>query len=308
MSKLGRIDFLITPIVVDEGRRRIKIKIEPNPDRYQVMEIKGEYGFLDLHTSTFLPEAMMFAAMERASSNFDGMSMHSLFPAVKNLPPYSESRLAAVTKQLATGVYEAPPETAKAHVELQEFSDEKNFAFLSVDICKSTLLRKLNPASFDKSHEVFNQELATLVGQYNGTILKFTGDGFIAYIDYPAFTLQADTAVALAMALVYHLKSCVNPALAINGLTELSIRVGVEFGLARAKTTNVQAIGKSQTDFISDALNVAVKIQESCGVNEIRVGQNLRDLLHENYIKRLVQVDYDSGEIGGDDYRVYAIN
>ena len=308
MNKLGRIDFLITPIVVDEGSRRIKIKIEPNPDRYQAMEIKGESGFLDLHTSTFLPEAMMFAAIERVSSSFDRMSMYSLFPAVKKLPPYSESRLAAVTKQLATGVYEAPPETAKAHVELQEFTDEKYFSFISVDICKSTVLRKLNPASFDKSHEVFYQELATLVGQYNGTILKFTGDGFIAYIDYPAFTLQADTAVALAMALVYHLKNCVNPALAVSGLTELSMRVGLEFGLARAKTINVQAIGKSQTDFISDALNVAVKIQESCEVNEIRVGQNLRDLLHENYIKRLVQVDYDSGEIGGDDYIVYAIN
>lgn len=308
MSKLGRIDFSITPIVIDEAKRRIKIKIEPSPDRYKVMEIKGEFGFLDLYTSTFIPEAMMFAAMERASSKFDDMSMHSLVPAVKKLPPYSESRLAAVTKQLATGIYEPPSETAKPHVELQEFSEERNFAFLSVDICKSTLLRKLNPVSFDKSHELFNQELATLVGQYNGTILKFTGDGFIAYIDYPAFTLQADTAVALGVGLVYHLKNCINPALVANGLTELSMRVGVEFGLARAKTTNVQAIGKSQTDFISDALNFAVKIQESCGVNEVRVGQNLRDVLHENYIKRLVRVDYDSGDSSGDEYRVYAVH
>jgi class 3 adenylate cyclase len=138
--------------------------------------------------------------------------------------------------------------------------------------------------------------------------LKFTGDGFIAYIDYPAFTVQADTAISLGKALVYHLVNCINPAITANGLTELSIRVGIEFGLARAKTFSVQATGKSQTDFISDALNFAVKIQESCEVNEVRLGQCLRDLLHESHLKQLTQVNYDSSDTGEDDYRVYSLH
>lgn len=308
MDILGRIDFSITPLLVDEDNRRIQIRIEPNADRYKVIEINGESGYLDLYTSIFIPESMMCSALEQMSSRFGEMSMHSLSPAIKSLPPYSRTRLASVTKQLTNGIYEAPPEAAKTHVDLQEFTTEKYVAFLSVDICKSTLLRKLNPESFDKSHEVFIQELATLVGLYNGTVLKFTGDGFIAYIDYPAFTVQADTAIALGKALIYHLVNCINPAINANGLTELSMRVGIEFGLARAKTFSVQATGKSQTDFISDALNFAVKIQESCEVNEVRVGQSLRDLLHESHLKKLSQVNYDSSDTGQDNYRVYSLH
>ena len=307
MDTLGRIDFSITPILVDEDNRRIKIRIEPNADRYKIIKTKGESGYLDVYTSIFIPESMMCSALEQASSRYGEMSIHSLNPAIKSLPPYSRTRLASITKQLTNGIYEAPPERAKTHVELREFTEEKHVAFLSVDICKSTLLRKRNPKSFDKSHEVFIQELATLVALYNGTVLKFTGDGFIAYIDYPAFTVQADTAIALGKALVYHLENCINPALNANSLTELSMRVGIEFGLARAKTFSIQATGKSQTDFISDALNFAVKIQESCEVNEVRLGQSLRDLLHGNYLRQLIQVDYDSSDTGEDDYRVYAL-
>lgn len=306
MKKLGRIDFVITPIVVDEEARRVQVRIEPNPERYQIVEIEGGLGYLDLHTTTIIPEAMMWSAVERMSSNSSAaLPMHFLPPTIKSLPPYSSTRLAAVVRQLTTGDYEPPSEKAKTHVELEESTTEKHVTFLSIDICKSTILRNQDPSSFDRSHEVFIQELATLVGQYNGTILKFTGDGFIAYIDYPAFTVQADTAAALGIALTYHLENCVNPALKAAGLIELSMRVGAEFGLAKAKRFNIQAIGKTQTDFVSDALNFAVKIQESCGVNEFRVGQALRDLLHQDLIEKLIKVDFDSKDISRNDYRIY---
>jgi len=283
----------------------MKIIIEPDPDRYEYIEGFNENCYLDRHTNTLIPECLMTEAIFHASNQFGKESMHFLPPSINDLRPYSQKRREAIAKQIETGVYQTPEEQAKAHAELDEKSPERNIAFLSVDICKSTTLRKQSPVLFDRSWEVFYQELATLVGQYNGAILKFTGDGFIAYMDYPAFTVQADTIVALGLAMLYHLETCVNPTLRENGLIELSIRVGMEFGAAKVSHINIPAIGKSQFDFVSDALNCAVKIQESCGANEIRIGQELRDLLHDRYLRRVDEVSFDSETVGVLGYKVY---
>lgn len=310
VQKLGRLDFVITPVEVDGESRRVKIRIEPNPDRYKYIVGSCVPGFIDSHTNMLIPESFMLEAISRMGVGFGGSGMyfHTLQPSINSLPPYSRKRRMAIARQIDTGEYQAPEEQAKIHSELEVGGVKKNIAFLSVDICRSTILRKQNQASFDKSMEIFNQELATLVGQYNGAVLKFTGDGFIAYIDYPAFTLQVDAIAELGLAMLYHLQSCVNPTLRERGLIELSIKIGMEFGVAKVGCINIPAIRKTQLDFVSNALSRAVKVQESCAVNEIRIGQGLRDLMHDKYLRRTCEVDFDGGSVGIENYRVYRIS
>lgn len=302
MSKMGRIDFIITPTTINEGR--VEFVIEPNPARYKQIKKENENFYLDCHTSTLIPEKMMIEALHHAGDNFGKESTHYLAPSIKEIHPYSEKRKQAVAMHLDTGEYHPPAEQAKAHSEPDKNTPEKNIAFLSIDICDSTALRKRDPDSFDRVINIFFHELGTLVGQHNGTVLKFTGDGFIAYIDYPAFTLQTDTSAMLALAILHHLNSCINPILFDKGLDTIAIRIGMEFGLAKVNHIRIPATGKSQYDYSSDALNYAVKIQESCLPNEIRVGQDLRDLLNDSYLQRLHEIDFHH-EVLIKGYRIY---
>lgn len=302
MQKMGRIDFIITQTTINEGR--IEFVIEPNPTRYKKIKKQNESFYLDRHTSTLIPEKMMIEALHHVGENFGKGSTHSLAPSIKEIHPYSEKRKQPVAIHLDTGEYQPPTEQAKAHSEPDKNAAERNIAFLSVDICDSTALRKRDPDSFDRIMDIFFSELGTLVGQHNGTVLKFTGDGFIAYLDYPAFTVQTDTSATLALAILHHVKSCINPILFEKGLTTIAIRIGIEFGHAKVNHIRIPSTGKSQYDYSSDALNYAVKIQESCSPNEIRVGQDLRDLLHDSHLQHLHEIDtHEETAIKG--YRVY---
>jgi class 3 adenylate cyclase len=168
-------------------------------------------------------------------------------------------------------------------------------------------LRHANRTRFDEAYRIFVRELGTVVGQFKGHIYKLTGDGFTAYIDHPAFTVRSDQAVDLGLSLLVMLRESINPALVGAGLPEFKIRIGADSGLATFRQIEVPMTGFSDTEVGSDALNRAVKIQESAGANEFRIGRDLYELLHVKWLERAAEVCFYGGSIGTPEYRVYKV-
>ena len=300
----GRMDFVMEKVQADDETRIIRTLLVPDPRRYDVVDRDGEKFYLD----KFLRVLISFEDMRTGMmGQMVGRPIYHLSPSIDSTPKYAAARLDAVRSELQTGEHQAPIEKAIKHTDFYANASARPIAFLSVDICGGTAQRRANPAHFERAYKIFLQELGTVVGQFNGAILKPTGDGFIALIDYPGFTTQCDNTIDLGLSLLVVLRDSVNPALKEAGLPELKIRVGADFGQAAIRSIEIPATGFAFPEVASDALNRAVKIQESCAANEFRIGRALYELVHVQWLMRSKKVDFDSNDIGAANYPVYRV-
>lgn len=300
MEKLGRFDFEIEESHVTAGDRVVHFRAKPSPRRYTEIEIDGIRYYRDKYLGTLI-------SMEKMVEKMQGLPIYSLTPSIKSTTSYSNKRSEFIEKQLSGGDYIPPEESAKPH---RDFRNEtaSNIAFLSVDICGSTAYRRKDPRGFDKAYDVFIRELGTLVGHFHGTIFKTTGDGFIAYIDHPSFTSQCDNTVDLGLSLISFTVRTLNPALKSAGLRPLSIRVGADYGLATTRLLEIPSTNYRNIEVSSDALNRAVKIEESCKPNQLRIGRDLYELVHVQWLERAKEVSFDGNNVGIEGYKVYKVH
>ncbi|PNW97366.1 MULTISPECIES: adenylate/guanylate cyclase domain-containing protein [Burkholderia] len=299
MEKQGRFDFEIETLQASSDDRTARIRAKPSPRRYIEVEIDGARYYRDKYLNTLISLEQMAQAME-------GLPIYSLTPSIDSTPTYADRRMAIVENQLNGGEYVPPEEVATPHSDFRREA-ASNIAFLSVDICGSTAYRRKDARGFDRAYEVFIRELGTLVGHFHGAILKTTGDGFIAYIDHPSFTSQCDNAVDLGLSLISFSIRTLNPALKSAGLKPLSIRVGADYGVASTRTIEVPSTNYRNVEVSSDALNRAVKIEESCKPNQFRIGRELYELVHVQWLERAEEVPFDGSSVGIEGYKVYKV-
>jgi class 3 adenylate cyclase len=283
-------------VALDEKSHRVLA--EPDPRRYERVAKDGEPFLLDKYLKVLIP-------FQEIIKGLDGLPTFASPRTISSAPDYALKRREAVEREIETGEYLPPAEIPKHH---EPFSAEvRDVAFLSVDICGATSRRATDPDGFDAAFRMFLRELGTLVGQFHGTVLKTTGDGFIAYVDLPAFTIETDTAVDLGLSIVLMVKDTINPALEKLGQPPMEVRVGVDYGPAKLENLWIAATEFAHADLVSDALNRAVKIEESCAPNEIRIGRALYELLHVQWLERCEDVLFDCAQVGIDGYQVYRV-
>jgi class 3 adenylate cyclase len=300
-GRKGRFDFKIEVVDADEETHIVQVKVEPDPRRYDRVDNDGQPYFLDRYLRVLVSFDEMAAQMA-------GLPIFASPRTIESAEEYAATRREAVESELLTGAYSPPTEQAKPHETLAHDSPERDMAFLSVDVCGSTARRARSPRDFDTALRILIQELGTVVGQFHGSMLKTTGDGFIAYIDLPSFTVACDATIDLGGTMRVVLRDSINPALVNAGLEPLEIRIGADYGSAAVHQLAVQTTGFTQVDITSDALNRAVKIQESCGPGEFRIGRELYELVHVQWLERAAQVPFDSSLVGLEGYEVYEIN
>lgn len=299
MEKKARFDFELRPLRSEPEAGLIHVEIVPDPRRYAEVSIDGVTHYRDRYLDTVVSLQVMAQQMK-------GLPIYRLQPAIESTPAYAKKRLAAVSSQISGGPYIPPVERATPHKDLHADSTT-DIAFLSVDICGSTAYRRKDPSGFERAYAIFMQELGTIVGHFHGAILKTTGDGFIAYIAHPSFTSQCDAALDLGLSLIGVVVQTLNPALRQAGLRPLSIRVGADYGEATTRVISVPTTQYHSMEIASDALNRAVKIEESAKPNQFRIGRNLYELAHVRWLERAQQVPFDSTDVGIPNYQVYRI-
>ncbi len=300
----GRIDFTMEDVHADDATRIVRFRVAPDPRRYDKVERNGEAYYLDKYLNhLFKADELLRQCAEKAV----GLPVYHLSPSIKSAPDYAAARKAALDAELRGGSYIVPAEHAVQHRSLDGGAPTKWLVFLSVDICGGTALRRADPVAFECAYKIFLRELGTVVGQFNGTILKTTGDGFIAYIDHPSFTQQCDNAIDLGLSYVLMLRESINPALAKVGLPQLRIRVGADCGDATLRQVEIPLTGYSQAEVASDALNRAVKIEQDAEDNEFRIGRGLYELIHVGWLERAEETPFDGESVGIPGYQTYRI-
>lgn len=294
-----RADFVIETADVKK-RGRVSVRMLPDPRRYIYSEKDGQVLYLD----KYLGHAL---SLDDMVANFSGVPIYELSPSIDSTIEYANSRHAALSSEIDSGEYIPPTENAASHRQLEGGGTERLIGFLSVDICGATALRRRNAAAFDRAYELFTRELGTVVGQFNGSILKTKGDGFIAFIDHPSFTRVADNVVDMGLTLLAVLHGSLNPALKKGGIEPISIRVGADLGEAQIKAMSVPATGFVCQEVVSDALNRAVKIEEACQPNEFLIGRCLYQLTHVEWLERAIETVFDGDQVGISGYQTYRI-
>ena len=213
-------DFVWDIVSLDETTQTVRVKLDPR--RYETIRKDDELYYRDKYLDIWISEKCLTDAMMGSA----GVPMYSDPPTIKSAINYTDDRRTAIETQLQSGTFVAPNSKPDRHRQLAAEKPNKDMTFLSVDICGSTKLRARGASNYDRAYAIFFQELGTVVGQFHGTILTSTGDGFIAYIDSQSINVQSDNALDMGLTFLAVLEGAVNPALEAEGLPGLSIRVG----------------------------------------------------------------------------------
>lgn len=294
-----RADFISEVERFDETTGIARIRMQPDPRRYNKEERDGETLYVDKYLGT------AFSLDVMATGALAGVPSYSFEPRIGSTIDYAAARQAALENEMSSGEYAPPSESPRLHHEISSVGNERGLGFLSVDICGASAMRRKNATAFDRAYELFTRELGTLVGQFNGSILKTKGDGFIAFIDHPSFTNLCDHIIDMGLSLLILLHRSLNPALIKAGMEPLSIRIGADYGEAIVRQLNIPATGFVTQEVASDALNRAVKIEEACPPDQFWIGRCLYELIHVKWLERATETAFDGSSVGMSDYKTY---
>jgi class 3 adenylate cyclase len=157
----------------------------------------------------------------------------------------------------------------------------------------------------------FAQEMAAVIRQHHGYVLKFVGDAVIGYFVAEGNSLlTADNAVNCAKSMNTVIQKGINPILNQYDYPDLMVKIGVDFGqniVVRygADETN------SHVDLMGPAMNIAAKIQNMAKPNQILIGSDVSKRLHPNSQKEFQEIIWKNDEwkyrsrLTGDIYQVY---
>lgn len=157
----------------------------------------------------------------------------------------------------------------------------------------------------------FAQEMAAVIRQYEGYVLKFVGDAVIGYFDAQNNGLLAsDNAVNCAKSMISVIQKGINPILNQYDYPDLMVKVGVDFGKNIVVRYGADE-QKSHVDLMGPTMNIAAKIQNMAKPNQILIGQDVYQRLHPNFQRDFVEVVWKQNEwkyrsrVTGEIYKVY---
>ncbi|KAF6244446.1 adenylate cyclase [Nitrosopumilus sp. b2] len=157
----------------------------------------------------------------------------------------------------------------------------------------------------------FAQEMAAVIRQHEGYVLKFVGDAVIGYFDAQSNGLLAsDSAVNCAKSMISVIQKGINPILNQYDYPDLMVKIGVDFGQNMVVRYGADA-EHSHVDLMGPAMNIAAKIQNMAKPNQILIGNDVYQRLHPNLQRDFVSVVWKKDEwkyrsrVTGEIYKVY---
>jgi adenylate cyclase len=151
--------------------------------------------------------------------------------------------------------------------------DKKRFVILSIDIVGSTKMsQELSIEINSKIIQLYSQEISQLINYYNGYVLKFQGDGIIAYFPEPNYLGMNDNAILCAHSIKYFIINGLNKILNNNGFPSINFRIGLDSGEAMILIVGSKE-SKTHKDLIGLTINLATKIQGLAEPNKILAGE-----------------------------------
>jgi len=157
----------------------------------------------------------------------------------------------------------------------------------------------------------FAQEMAAVIKQFDGYVLKFVGDAAIGYFIAEEGQLRvADNSVNCAKSMIAVIKKGINPILNQYDYPDLTVKIGIDFGKNIIVRYGADA-EKSYVDLIGPPMNIAAKIQSFAKPDQILIGDDVYTRLHPSIQKSFEAVNWKNDEwnyrsrVTGKIYQVY---
>ena len=190
-----------------------------------------------------------------------------------------------------------------------------NIVALYVDLVGSTTMTLELPA--EKLATIvssFSQEMASVIRQHKGLVLKFVGDAVIGYFNAMDNTLLAcDNAVKCAKSMLTVIEKGINPILNQYDYPDLMVKIGVDYGqsiIVRYGSNEAS----SHVDLMGPVMNIAAKIQGMAKPNQILIGQDVYQRIHPTTQKHFQEKVWEKNEwkyrsrLTGEIYKVFEYN
>ena len=144
----------------------------------------------------------------------------------------------------------------------------------------------------------FAQEMAAVIRQHHGYVLKFVGDAVIGYFVAEGNSLlTADNAVNCAKSMNTVIQKGINPILNQYDYPDLMIKIGVDFGQNIIVRYGANKIN-SHVDLLGPAMNIAAKIQNMAKSNQILIGSDVWKRIHPDTQKDFQEIIWKNNEWG----------
>ena len=266
-----RIDFVIEIVETNDKTRIFKAILRPNPERYDIKIKNGKQYLYDKFDKIYLPHNETIANFAKQAK---GLPIYASIPKIDDFKRYMAERLSKINEYF-DGKKIDYKSVDKSETFLKKLEDdhEHRFVILCIDLIGSTKMSQtLSELENAKIIAIFLQEMAAVVSNYNGYILKYVGDGLIAYFPEPNFLGMNDSAVDCALGMKMVIEKALNPSLAKRKLPQLKFRIGIDSGHAVVKQIG-ESSTKKQKDLTGLTINFATKIQSVASTNRIVLGE-----------------------------------
>jgi class 3 adenylate cyclase len=157
----------------------------------------------------------------------------------------------------------------------------------------------------------FSQEMAAVIRQHHGYVLKFVGDAVIGYFVADENGLfAADNAVNCAKSMISVIQKGINPILNQYDYPDLMVKIGVDFGQNIVVRYGADVVN-SPVDLMGPAMNIAAKIQNMAKPNQILIGSDVYQRIHPVTQKEFSQIIWKNNEwkyrsrLTGEIYNIY---
>jgi class 3 adenylate cyclase len=168
---------------------------------------------------------------------------------------------------------------------------------LYVDLVGSTTMAlEMPPEKIAIIISSFAQEMAAVIRQHHGYVLKFVGDAVIGYFVADSNSLlTSDNAVSCAKSMNTVIQKGINPILNQYDYPDLMIKVGLDFGQNIVVRYGADEVN-SHVDLMGPAMNIAAKIQNMAKANQILIGSDVYERLHPTLQEDFENIDWKNDE------------
>jgi len=284
-------DFRMEVLEPDDKDRTVKFRLIPDPRRYEWRTRNGEEHLYDRFDNLYFPKAVY----EKCLADAVGHPIFYQPPKIRDSLAYIGDRLDQIRKRLR-GQAPAPEFLDPSDSFLRGLEAERiGFVILSVDLVGSTSLAiQMEPQRYQTVIQTVVYEVAAIVALFHGYVLKYTGDGLIAYFPEPSFITKNDLALDCALTIRALVYEALNPLLDETGLPRIDIRVGLDSGEASAIAIG-NPVTKEHKDIIGAVVSLACKIQAKAPIGGVALGETTLRNLHTGW-RQICQPLEPSGE------------
>ncbi|MBN2081702.1 adenylate/guanylate cyclase domain-containing protein [bacterium] len=298
-----RKDFMCRVVRFNEVHGTFDVSLLPNPELCQWVEVDGKRHL------QFKDDGQLYTEAEIARYATELFDAQYGTGGQQHAPGAGYDGLQQDLEELASPLIAAPA----ADVQHQYLSDlginELDFVILSVDIAGSTkLATSLGRDKYTHLIMLALDEIGAPIPEFNGKVLKYTGDGLIAYFAEPHYAMENDLVLDCALAIREVVYGLLNDFLESSGFPRIELRIGIDSGIASVVTLG-SAQTKQETDLIGATVSLAAKMQQLAQAGNVLVGEMAYQRLQPHWQARCSEIrlplEWEYSNQAGGRYSVY---